>query len=317
MINRIIDVNLNRCMESLRILEDINRFYLNQKAATLSLKNSRHSIMKHFKLHSPLAITGRDTKKDTAKFLNTPSEFKRNDLTGIIKANSGRLQESSRVLEEFLKLNDTKGAVIFKKIRFFAYDLEKKILSAIKKEIDLSLYVIIDTEFTALKHIEKTVIDLLSGGATVICLKAGNLETSAFLKTAKKIKNITKGSNKPFIINSRIDIAIASEADGIHVGPGDIQPDVIRKKFFYNKIIGYSASREKDIIKGIKYNADYIGLEPASGAGKEIHPMLIKVYQKYKEEIPIVITGGLSPRMIKICLKAGIKNFALTSGEKQ
>ncbi len=315
MINRIIDANSNRISESLRILEDINRFYLNKKETTLKLKNLRHLIIKHFKSYD--LISFRDTQNDTAKFLNTEGEFKRKNITEIIQANCKRLQESSRVLEEVLKLNDEEGANIFKEIRFDIYDLEKEILIAIKKEFDLSLYVIIDTEFIKIEDIEKAVNDIISGGATLIQLKALNIETPLLLNISKKIRKITEKFNIPLIINSRIDIAIAAGADGIHIEKNSLQPDIIRNKFSYNKIIGYSASNEKEIEKGIKYNVDYIGLAPVIRAGGEtdsIKPSALKqIYRRYIKDIPIVITGGLSPRTIRTCLENGIKNFAMTS----
>lgn len=318
MIYRIIDVNLNRCMESLRIIEDINRFYLNQKKTTLQLKNIRHNIIKHFKSSNLLPF--RDTIKDTAKFLNTPDEFKRKNIFEVIQSNCKRLQESSRVLEEFLKLNDQKGAEMFKKIRFYIYNLEKKILTSIKKEFDLSLYIIIDTNFIKIKDIEITVNDIIKGGATIIQLRSKNMYGRHLLNTAKKIKNISEKFKIPFIMDDRIDIAIASDADGIHVGQKDLRPDLIRDKFFYNKIIGYSASNEKEIKEGIKFKADYIGLGPAfqtntkKDSGKPLGLQKVKqLYHKYNKTIPIVVIGGINPDTIKMCLQADIKNFAIIS----
>lgn len=315
MINRIIDVNLNRSMESLRIIEDIIRFYFNQKTETLKIKNFRHKIINHFKSCNLLPF--RDTKKDAGKFLNTSDEFKRESIVEVIQTNCKRLQESSRSLEEFLKLNDKKGAGLFKQLRFFIYDLEKEIILTVKKNFDLCLYIIINTEFIRIKDIEQTVKDVIPGGATIIQLKADNLDNRTFVNTARKIKKITKQFNIPFIINNRIDIAVISDADGIHISEKHLTPALIRNKFFYDKIIGYSAVNKKEIDTGIRYKADYIGLEADhSMKAKNQKSKLTRLKQlckKCDKIVPVVIMEDLDSDDIKACLQCGIKNFALTS----
>lgn len=317
MIYRIVDVNLNRITEALRVIEDINRFHLNNKKNTLQIKNFRHKIFQTFKHFN--IITFRDIKNDKGKFLNTYEEFKRENLIEIIQANCKRIQESSRVLEEMLKLENPQHAKFFKNIRFYFYKLEKEMLLSFKKPFNLNLYAIIDTAFVHPTKIEKTVYDIIKGGATIIQLRA-KTPCASLLNIAKKIKKITKKYNIPFIINDRIDIAIASDADGVHVGKNDLTPDVIRKKFLFHKIIGYSVTCEKEIKEGIKFKADYIGLGPIfpsetkKDAGKPLGlEKTSYLYQKYNKRIPIVILGGINTNNISACLEKKIKNFAFIS----
>ncbi len=93
---RIIDANFNRTRESLRVLEDIIRFYFNDKTLTLKLKKFRAQISRAF-IRFPL-LESRDVINDTGKYLNTHKEFQRDTLLDIIIANTKRLQESIRVL---------------------------------------------------------------------------------------------------------------------------------------------------------------------------------------------------------------------------
>ncbi len=302
-------------MESLRIIEDVVRFYLNQKIETLKLKNFRHKIINNVKSYNLLSF--RDIKRDAGKFLNTTDEFSRGSIVEIIQSNCKRLQESSRSLEEFLKLKDKKGAELSKQLRFFIYDLEKELIQALKKEFDLSLYAIIDTEFINIKEVEQVVKNVIQGGATLIQLCADNLDDRSFVKIAKKIKKNTSESNIPFIINNRIDIAIIIDADGIHIDDIYLKPEVARNKFYYDKIIGYSASNEKEIEKGIKNKVDYIGLEPYFLMDIKKNTVKLKVvkqiYRRYSKSIPLVIMEGFNPINIKLCAEKGIRNFAMTS----
>lgn len=121
---RIIDANLNRLREGIRVVEDICRYYKNSKELSLKLKNLRH--LSRLKNYSEL-LTCRDILNDPLKE-TTKSEKSRNSLESIILSNIKRAQESSRVLEEILKLTDTDNAEKFKQIRYELYNLEKEIL---------------------------------------------------------------------------------------------------------------------------------------------------------------------------------------------
>ncbi len=121
---RIIDANLNRLREGLRVVEDIERYINNNKELSSKLKSLRHKVrVENFKdlLHS------RDALNDVLK-PSIDTELKRASLESIKIANLKRAQESSRVLEEMLKLDDVKISEIFKHIRYELYTIEKEIL---------------------------------------------------------------------------------------------------------------------------------------------------------------------------------------------
>ncbi len=121
---RLIDANLNRLKEGIRVVEDIYRYIYDNKELASKLKHLRHlaKIDDYEKLLEARDITG-DVLKETTK-----SEKNRQDLKDILLANYKRAQESSRVLEEILKLVDSTLGENFKKIRYELYDLEKEIL---------------------------------------------------------------------------------------------------------------------------------------------------------------------------------------------
>lgn len=121
---RIVDANLNRLRGGIRVIEDICRFYKNSKKLSSQLKKLRHDSRLH-NFHA--LLTSRDIINDPLK-QTTQSETTRESLEMIIISNIKRAQESSRVLEEILKLSNKKDAEKFKNIRYELYNLEKEIL---------------------------------------------------------------------------------------------------------------------------------------------------------------------------------------------
>lgn len=131
-INRILDANLNRANEGLRVCEEITRFILESPAQTSYLKRIRHEI-KSLAAKLPAKkdlIKERNSKRDVGKNIYV-NELKRKNIEDIFLANMQRVKESIRVLEEFSKLIDTSTAIRFKKIRYNTYEIEKKIIKSI------------------------------------------------------------------------------------------------------------------------------------------------------------------------------------------
>ena len=120
---RLLDANLNRLREGIRVVEDIFRYIYNDKKTALRLKELRHKA--RISSNNDL-LNSRDIKNDVLK-VSTTSEQNRSDLNSILIANFKRAQESSRVLEEFTKLQSVQRSEIFKYIRYELYDLEKVI----------------------------------------------------------------------------------------------------------------------------------------------------------------------------------------------
>jgi thiamine-phosphate pyrophosphorylase len=120
---RILDANLNRLREGIRVIEDICRYILNDKTTASQLKNLRHKS--RIKNYQEL-LNSRDIKNDVLKS-TTKSEQTRDNISSILISNFKRTQESARVLEEFCKLTDPALSQTFKNIRYELYDLEKKV----------------------------------------------------------------------------------------------------------------------------------------------------------------------------------------------
>jgi len=133
---RIIDANINRAKEGLRVCEEISRFALNSPRFTQALKKTRHDIQSltgSFACKKDL-FAARQASSDVGKKIYV-NELKRGNSKDIFFANIQRVKESVRVLEEFSKLRQKPMALKFKRIRYALYELEKKISPAIFKGI--------------------------------------------------------------------------------------------------------------------------------------------------------------------------------------
>ncbi|MEN4053032.1 MULTISPECIES: thiamine-phosphate pyrophosphorylase [Sulfurimonas] len=123
-IYRVIDANLNRLKEGIRVVEDIMRYRDNNKELSSKLKSLRHKA----KINKTLELLkNRDSINDVLRS-STKSEQKRSDITSILTANFKRAEESARVLEEIFKLEDIEQSENFKTIRYELYNLEKEIV---------------------------------------------------------------------------------------------------------------------------------------------------------------------------------------------
>ena len=126
---RIIDANLNRSREGLRVCEEIARFMLDSRKLTEELKSVRHkisNIVKTFPVSSKKLFSSRDVEMDVGRRFKSRSEMARSDYADIFSANIERVKESLRVLEEFSKLIDRKTSIKFTNLRFNVYDIEKE-----------------------------------------------------------------------------------------------------------------------------------------------------------------------------------------------
>lgn len=131
-INRIIDANINRAKEGLRVSEEVTRFILNDKSLTLKLRNARHEIDTIFEYTKKEdLLNARNSTSDIGKDISK-GELKRKDYKDIFFANIQRAKESVRVLEEFSKVINTKKALNFKKVRYWLYEIERDFCRKIK-----------------------------------------------------------------------------------------------------------------------------------------------------------------------------------------
>ncbi|MFH0765780.1 MAG: thiamine phosphate synthase [Calditrichota bacterium] len=159
----------------------------------------------------------------------------------------------------------------------------------------------------------------LAGGAKVIQLRDKQASSRKLLDCALKIRELTTATQAVFIVNDRLDIALASEADGLHVGQDDLPAQVARKLLGSKKILGVSARSVKEAIQAECDGADYIGLGPvfeARGtkvnAGEPLGLELIRAVRRIVK-IPIIAIGGINRDNAAEVIQAGATGVAVIS----
>ncbi|MCI0448981.1 MAG: thiamine phosphate synthase [Chlorobi bacterium] len=156
----------------------------------------------------------------------------------------------------------------------------------------------------------------IKGGADVIQLRDKSLPTGELIETAIKIKKLCSKHKVLFIINDRVDIALISKADGVHLGKQDISIKDTRKLLGKNKIIGGTAHSLKEAIKREKEGADYIGfghIYPTESKLKKAKPKGINYLKRVvkKVKIPVLAIGGINQVNIKDVICTGVHGAAV------
>lgn len=127
-------------------------------------------------------------------------------------------------------------------------------------ESEYSMYLITDEAACLGKDFYKSVEDSILGGAKIVQLREKNLSTREFYERAKKLKEICSKHDVKFVINDRVDIAMAVDADGVHLGQSDMHIEICKELIGYNKIVGISAKNIEEAMQAQHYGADYIGV---------------------------------------------------------
>ena len=181
----------------------------------------------------------------------------------------------------------------------------------------LKLYLVTDSGLSLGRPIDKVVESAVAGGVTVVQLREKAASTREFYKLAMRLKDILRGTGVPLIINDRLDIALAVDAAGLHIGQEDLPVAVARKLLGPGKILGVTAATPGDAVKAQNDGADYLG----SGAvyptvtkpGKAILSMAVLSQIKQAVTIPVVAIGGITAENLAPVRQAGVDGVAVVS----
>ncbi|MFL0248118.1 thiamine phosphate synthase [Candidatus Clostridium stratigraminis] len=191
-------------------------------------------------------------------------------------------------------------------------------------EIDYRLYLVTDRVFLGNKSLKDAVSEAIEGGVTFIQIREKDISTRAFYNIASEVKEVTDYYKVPLVINDRIDIAQAIDADGVHLGQSDMPIQIARKILGKNKIIGISVEDVKEAKEAEGNGADYVGVGTVfyTGTKKDINkPIGLNGLREVcgSIKIPKVAIGGINKYNLKDILRAGADGAAIVSailGEK-
>jgi len=186
-----------------------------------------------------------------------------------------------------------------------------------KPEINYSIYLVTDCELMSTETVEQAVEQAIKGGCTLVQLREKKLSSLDFYKTALKVKTITDHYNIPLIINDRVDIALAVDVAGVHVGQSDLPAKIVRNIIGNDKILGVSASSLTEAMQAEKEGADYLGVGAMFITGTKTDAELVSLESlkeiKRTTSLPIVAIGGINKDTIPLLADTGIDGIAVVS----
>ena len=196
----------------------------------------------------------------------------------------------------------------------------------------LRLYLVTDHSLTAASAfgnsyadaMEKIVKEALAGGVTMVQLREKDLATREFVMLATRLKNLlvqyseTYGRHVPLIVNDRIDVALACDADGVHIGQSDMPYDIARRLLGPDKIIGLSVENQSQIVEANALDVDYIGVSPVFATPTKTDtaaPFGIEGLRMAVETSshPTVAIGGMNARTASEVMRTGADGIAVVS----
>jgi thiamine-phosphate pyrophosphorylase len=162
--------------------------------------------------------------------------------------------------------------------------------------------------------------DAIAGGADVVQLREKEAAGRAFLEAAQEIRRLTREANVPFIVNDRVDVALAVDADGVHVGQDDLPAAVARRLIGNERLVGVSARSMEEAQRAERDGADYIGFGPiyeARGTKPDtIDPLGLERLREVcrTSTVPVIAIGGINDGNVEEVIAAGADGVAVISG---
>ncbi|WP_316434371.1 thiamine phosphate synthase [Leptolyngbya sp. NK1-12] len=307
---RILDANLDRAREGLRIIEEWCRFGLNQAQFTEECKQLRQELGQW---HREEIRSARDTPNDPGTELTHPNEQQRANITELLRSNFCRTQEALRVLEEYGKLYSEPMATACKQMRYRVYTLESNLTGHQRHQKLKQSYLYLVT--SPVDNLLAVVEAALQGGLTLVQYRDKTADDLTRISTATRLRQLCHRYNALFIINDRVDLALAVEADGVHLGQTDVPIALARQLLGSQRIIGRSTTNPEEMQRAIEEGADYIGVGPVyetpTKAGRAAAGLEYVRYAVKHATVPWFAIGGINAENLAEVLSAGAERIAV------
>lgn len=315
---RILDANLNRTREALRVLEDHARFALNDANLCERTKRLRHDLTS-FARELPAAelLAGRDVAGDTGTTISTPQESQRSTPADIATAAAKRAAEALRSLEEYSKLVDPHLASRFEQLRYQIYDVEQALFARspiTQRLLKARLHVLITESLCSKPWLEVARV-AIDGGAEVLQLREKTLPDRELLNRALRLCRLAHDNGVAVVVNDRPDIARLAAADAVHLGHEDLSISDARRIAGPRIIVGLSTHSIDQVRRADANNADYIAVGPmfssaTKPASETPGPPLATAAIELTTR-PIVAIGGITPATLPALLQRRVACVAV------
>lgn len=182
----------------------------------------------------------------------------------------------------------------------------------------LKLYLVTDRDLSLGRSLEEVVCEAVAGGVTIVQLREKDAATGEFVELARRLMAVLKPLGVPLIINDRVDVALAVDADGVHIGQSDMSYADARRLLGPDKIIGLSVENFEDLEAANALDVDYIGISPVYGTPTKTdtaEPFGLEGLRKAVQMSvhPTVAIGGMNASTVQDVMAAGTDGVAVVS----
>lgn len=315
-VQRILDANLDRAREGLRVVEEWCRLGLEHRALAAECKSLRQELAQW---HTQDLRAARQTNTDVGTQLTHANEEARSHLGHLLQANLCRVQEALRVIEEYAKLVTPSLAIAAKELRYRVYILESQLLDAqttplnprLKQLRHTSLYLVTSPD----EHLLQIVEAALEGGLRLVQHRDKINDDQTRLELGRQLRKLCDRHHALFIVNDRADIALGVEADGVHLGQTDISMALARQILGPHRLIGRSTTNPTELNRAIAEGADYVGVGPVYATptkpGKAAAGLDYIRYALERAPMPQFAIGGIDRTNVQNVIATGAKQVAV------
>lgn len=318
-----IDANEDRCREGLRVLEDVARFTLKDAALTASLRVLRHRLATSLEKLGSALLASRGAEQDVGGPAAASSEA-HSDLAGLVRANARRAQEALRVLEEFARLPELASIVdtsLFGDLRFKVYRAEQELVGRLQRQERAAkvrgVYVILDPTATQGRPDLQVAAAALAGGATVVQYRDKVREKGLQLPILLQLRELCHQHGALLMVNDDPALALAAQADGVHLGQKDLPLSVVRAMLPAEMIIGVSTATVEEAQQADAEGADYIAVGSiySTQSKTDTRPAGLETLRRVRAmtDRPLVAIGGISADNVGPVIEAGANAVAVIS----
>jgi thiamine-phosphate pyrophosphorylase len=316
---RILDANLNRAAEGLRVLEEYVRFALDDAHLSRLCKDLRHATVEVAgQLVATERLAARDTQHDVGTQISTATESARQTIEDVLTANAQRVEQALRCLEEYAKLVVPALAGRFEALRYRAYTLARAIAITGHSRQRLTgacLYVLVDGGDSAEAFVA-LLRTLLAAGVHAIQLRDKRLSDRILAERARLLRELTRPTQTLCIMNDRPDLAVLADADGVHIGQEELTVKDARTVVGARRLIGVSTHSLDQARQAVLDGANYLGCGPTFPSGTKSFrdfPGLEFLTQVSREiSLPAFAIGGISAENVGQVLATGIRRIAVS-----
>lgn len=317
---RIVDANANRAREALRTLEDAARFLLDDGALSESAKTIRHGLVAALEPLGPVAVlAARDVRGDVGTRITTEAERTRSAASAVAAAAGARLGESLRSIEEWTKsipaAVDAGVPAAVESLRYRGYELERAVRLGLsgRRRPQWQCCVLL-TASACRRPVEDVAEAAIAGGADCLQVREPEAGARALLDRARRIVEIA-GGRASVVVNDRPDVALAADADGVHVGQGDLPASEVRRLSGTRLVVGVSTSRIAEARAALAAGADLCGVGPMHPSGTKakdtiVGPAYLAEYLAWGG-LPHLAIGGIDAERAAALAAAGARGVAV------